>query len=687
MTERFELLSQLGKGGMGVVWKARDTETGEVVALKLLHKVLIDDPDYVARFEREVEISRRIQSPNVVRTLGYGTQDGIPYMAMEYVDGSSLRDFVKERGHVEWATARPILRQIAEGLAAAHRAGVIHRDIKPSNVLIAPDRTAKLADFGIARAADMTRLTGGSTVLGTPHYMAPDTEASEASDLYAFGCIAFEMLTGVPPFTGESSQQVMMKHIREEPKLTGLPPEPRPLVEALLAKERSQRPRSASAVAKALADVRHDETRVPRHRRVPWRKMVVGSGVLSLLGAAALAIVVFVASESPPTAAKPVFSSDAAEADVINQLNEARTASGLPPLVRDARIDLAAARAAEGVTDASACTPTPEAYPERAAGLGTVISAPSNYVSLVRCTSDLLGGDAATVLLDDGASPAILNAAITAIGVKSVEATASARNQQPRIVVAVDAIAPGAVTWSASGTGQAVATPTGFGETLTGIDFPDGNRIRLKLDVHGGTTYTMFTLGRDGSTWLTDQGGNRFAPLEWSTNGDDVADASSAYLPIAPGFDHQIWVSFAIPLVAGTTFTYTDGLVTIPSIVLASDGSPAVPATVDSPLIRSAAMSALSTGVNQALVTFMDPEGDAHLLTTQVIGSDGGVIRSTDAVITSPASQQRAGAGFATYNLDCTSVSGPVTLRFHIVDSLENVSPFADALSSCSGAP
>ena len=256
MTERFELLEQLGKGGMGVVWKARDTETGEIIALKLLHELYVDDEDYVARLEREVEIARRIDSPYVVKVLGYGQQAGVPYVAMEYVEGQSLRELLREKRKLswdEWGQAKTILRQTAEGLAAVHAAGVIHRDIKPSNILIAKDGMAKLADFGIARAGDLTQMTRTAAMLGTPAYMAPDIETTEQSDVYALGCVLYEMLTGAPPFVSDSSQQVMMRHIREEPDLKKLPPEARPIAAWLLAKDVAKRAPSAAAVAAVLA--------------------------------------------------------------------------------------------------------------------------------------------------------------------------------------------------------------------------------------------------------------------------------------------------------------------------------------------------------------------------------------------------------------------------------------------------
>jgi serine/threonine-protein kinase len=252
MTERFTLLTELGRGGMGVVWKARDEETGQIVALKLLRETYAEDPDYLARFERELELAKRIDSINVVKVLGFGVRQKVPYLALEYIDGPSLHDALVAHGPYSWPEARALLVQIAQGLADANAAGVIHRDVKPSNVLIGPDGTAKLTDFGIARGLDLTRMTATSTLLGTPAYLAPEGPKDARSDLYSLGIIGYELLSGAVPFKGTSYQEVIIEHIRTAPDLVKLPPEARPIIGWLLAKDPAERPQRASALLPVL---------------------------------------------------------------------------------------------------------------------------------------------------------------------------------------------------------------------------------------------------------------------------------------------------------------------------------------------------------------------------------------------------------------------------------------------------
>ena len=293
MTERFTLLAERGRGAMGVVWQARDEETGQIVALKLLREVYADDPEYEARFARELELARRVHSPHVVGVLGYGRREGVPYLALEYVAGPSLRERLAEHGPYSWPETKALLVQLAAGLADAHAAGVLHRDVKPSNVLLAPDGTAKLTDFGIARGLDLTRVTGTSTLLGTPAYLAPEGPLDARSDLYSLGIIAYECLAGAPPFEGPTYQAVILAHIRTPPDLARLPSEARPIVGSLLAKDPAERPGSAQELLAVLAEEGRPSVPVPVPGSVPAVPPPAGRRPgPALVGLAALALVV-----------------------------------------------------------------------------------------------------------------------------------------------------------------------------------------------------------------------------------------------------------------------------------------------------------------------------------------------------------------------------------------------------------
>lgn len=304
MAEPFELIDRIGRGGMGVIWRARDTATGAPIAVKMLHPHLAEEAGYLARFEREVEVAMRIDSPNVVRIYGFGRTEGIPYMVMELVEGPSLRQMILDQGVYGWPEAKKVIVQVLRGLEAAHRQNVIHRDIKPSNILLGWDGTAKIADFGVARAMDLTALTAGSTMLGTPAYMAPEGEASVQADLYAVGCVLFEMLTGHPPYEGSTQQEVLLKHIRQAPDLQLLPPgEARNVVAWLMAKNVADRPPSAAAALGAIEGTTPPPP-APKIRPGPpgggreqgHRRLLVGSGlavVAVLLVAGGLSAIFF----------------------------------------------------------------------------------------------------------------------------------------------------------------------------------------------------------------------------------------------------------------------------------------------------------------------------------------------------------------------------------------------------------
>jgi hypothetical protein len=272
---------------MGIVWKAPDTQTGDIVALKIPWEQYATDSYFVERLEREVEVTRRIDSPYVAKTLGFGRREGRPFIAMEFIEGRSLREIIREDGAFTWAEARPILRQVALGLEAAHRAHVVHRDVKPSNIILSHEG-AKLVDFGIARAEDLTALTGSKTTLGTPAYLAPEGAGSARADLYGLGCVAYEMLTGRQVFEGDTQHEVMLKHIREQPNLSPLPVAARPIVTWLLKKKPGERPSSAGQLAAVLEGT----TRVPagaagaRQGRALRSVAIAGAGFLGLGGMA-----------------------------------------------------------------------------------------------------------------------------------------------------------------------------------------------------------------------------------------------------------------------------------------------------------------------------------------------------------------------------------------------------------------
>lgn len=224
---RYEILGTLGKGGMGIVYRAEDKRLDEVVALKVLRpEVLKDDPTLLQRFKEELRLARRITHKNVLRTHDFDvTQDGTPYISMEYLEGVTLKELIQGKGALPAGVGLRISKQMCAGLNAAHQQGVVHRDIKPHNMLILPETgELKIMDFGIARRSEMQAdggLTTDGMVMGTPDYMAPEQAqgrpADFRSDIYALGVVLFEIFTGRLPFQGETLMATVLKHIQEPP--------------------------------------------------------------------------------------------------------------------------------------------------------------------------------------------------------------------------------------------------------------------------------------------------------------------------------------------------------------------------------------------------------------------------------------------------------------------------------------
>jgi eukaryotic-like serine/threonine-protein kinase len=226
---RYEILGTVGKGGMGVVFRARDKQLDEVVALKVLRgEMLSEDPTMLERFKQEIKLARRITNRNVLRTHDFGESDGTFYISMEFLEGYTLKDVIKNKGAMPVGVGLRIAKEMCHGLQAAHEQGVVHRDIKPQNMLILVEGAElKIMDFGIARISEVeggapgSGLTTAGMVMGTPDYMPPEQAQGEPadfrSDLYSLGVVLFESFTGKLPFTGDTVMKIVLAHIQTPP--------------------------------------------------------------------------------------------------------------------------------------------------------------------------------------------------------------------------------------------------------------------------------------------------------------------------------------------------------------------------------------------------------------------------------------------------------------------------------------
>ncbi|MFZ0833605.1 MAG: serine/threonine-protein kinase, partial [Mycobacterium sp.] len=217
---RYRLLELLGRGGMGEVWRAHDTATDRIVAVKVLPAHLAQDRTFQQRFRREAHAAAQLNEPHVVPIHSYGEIDGRLYVDMRLIEGRDMQAILRD-GPLNPARAVMIVEQIAQALQAAHKVGLVHRDVKPSNILVADYDFAYLIDFGIARGADQTGLTNTGSMIGTWHYMAPERfgsgGADSRSDIYALACVLHECLTGSPPFPGDSLEQQVRGHLTMPP--------------------------------------------------------------------------------------------------------------------------------------------------------------------------------------------------------------------------------------------------------------------------------------------------------------------------------------------------------------------------------------------------------------------------------------------------------------------------------------
>jgi len=268
---RYTLERELGRGGMGRVYLARDTGLDRVVALKVIDPELARNAEVSALFRREAMALARVRSDHVVQVYAYGTHEGAPFFVMEYVEGAdlevSIESYAQNGGVVPLHRAGTILKQAASGLAAVHAHGIVHRDIKPSNILVeAGTGRPLLIDFGLAQRPTMTTNPGLEPAIGTPLYMAPEqwgldvvpTAASPATDVYGFGATAFELLTGSPPFVAETAQELMRMHMTAAvPKASSLRPSIGPfdaVLQRAMAKSAADRYPDGGALGRAIEE-------------------------------------------------------------------------------------------------------------------------------------------------------------------------------------------------------------------------------------------------------------------------------------------------------------------------------------------------------------------------------------------------------------------------------------------------
>ena len=327
---RYQIIEELGKGGMGKVYKVFDTKIKEKVALKLIKPEIASDRETIERFSNELRLARKIAQRNVCKMFDLGEAEGAHFITMEYVHGEDLKSMIRMTGSLNVGAVLSIGKQVCDGLAEAHSLGVVHRDLKPQNIMIDKGGNAKIMDFGIARSLREKGITGASMMIGTPEYMSPEQaeakEVDQRSDIYSLGIILYEMATGRVPFEGETALSIAMKHKGEAPRdpkqlNPNIPEDLSGIILKCLEKDKTKRYQSAGDVRAELEKI---EKGIPTTERVvPERKTLTSREItvkftpkklfLPALGIIALAVIALLILRffprkqpvAPPLSGKP----------------------------------------------------------------------------------------------------------------------------------------------------------------------------------------------------------------------------------------------------------------------------------------------------------------------------------------------------------------------------------------------
>ena len=271
LADRYEIIEEIGSGGMAVVYKAKCQLLNRYVAVKVLRPDLQNDEEFVRRFNVEAQAAASLTHPNIVSIYDVGYEDGLHYIVMEYIEGKTLKEYIEEKHILPWREAVDYTIQIAKGLEQAHKNSIIHRDVKPHNIIMTADKVMKVTDFGIARANVQATVTCEDNAIGSVHYISPEQArggyTDERSDIYSLGVVLYEMITGTVPFDSERPVAVAIMHLQDKP----IPPRehnisiPRALENIVLkamTKEISARHKSASELIEELNEVLNDPTRI-----------------------------------------------------------------------------------------------------------------------------------------------------------------------------------------------------------------------------------------------------------------------------------------------------------------------------------------------------------------------------------------------------------------------------------------